>query len=212
MPGHIGDRRIPGDHRLGQADGSHEQRHGVAAATRLQQLGELGDVCLLAAGRVRVDHEGLALGAGDAGGGAGGHARPDGVAVGGRPGPREGPAPAQRPFDTGDDPSTSSALAAHGYLMLVLVALAAVPCATLVLLGGLWQRPALQAAGVLVGVATGGLLYWSGGRVAARRLADRGAELMDLLRLGPQARAEPDHAGLGGEPAAAPPRWRDAAV
>jgi ABC-2 type transport system permease protein len=96
--------------------------------------------------------------------------------------------------------------------MLVLVALAAVPCATLVLLGGLWQRPALQAAGVLVGVATGGLLYWWGGRVAARRLADRGAELMDLLRLGPQAPAEPDHGGLGGEPAAAPPRWRDAAV
>jgi ABC-2 type transport system permease protein len=128
------------------------------------------------------------------------------------PVPEKDPHRRAGPFDTGDDPSTSSALAAHGYLMLVLVALAAVPCANLVLLGGLWQRPALQAAGVLVGVATGGLLYWWGGRVAARRLADRGAELMDLLRLGPQARAEPEHAGPGGEPAAAPPRWRDAAV
>jgi ABC-2 type transport system permease protein len=93
--------------------------------------------------------------------------------------------------------------------MLLLVALAAVPSATLVLLGGLWQRPALHAAGVLAGVATGGLLYWWSGRAAARRLADRGAELMDLLRLGPQAPPEP--AGPVGEPAA-PPRWRDAAV
>lgn len=113
------------------------------------------------------------------------------------------------PFDTGDDPSTSGALAAHGWLMMLLVAATAVPCAALVLLGVAEGRPALQVAGVLVGVATGGLLYWWGGRVAARRLADRGAELMDLLRLGPQAPAERQAAGPGPEPGR---RRRDAAA
>jgi len=59
------------------------------------------------------------------------------------PVPEKDPHRRSGPFDTGDDPSTAGALAAHGYLMLALVALAAAPCATLVLLGGLWQRPAL---------------------------------------------------------------------
>lgn len=71
------------------------------------------------------------------------------------------------PFDTGDDPSTSGTLAGHGWLMMLLVAGAAVPCVALVLLGTRWERPALQVAGVLAGFATGGLLYWWGGRVAA---------------------------------------------
>jgi ABC-2 type transport system permease protein len=113
------------------------------------------------------------------------------------------------PFDTGDDPSTSGALAAHGWLMMLLVAATAVPCAALVLLGVAEGRPALQVAGVLVGVVTGGLLYWWGGRVAARRLADRGAELMDLLRLGPQAPAERQAAAPAHDPGR---RRRDAAV
>ena len=113
------------------------------------------------------------------------------------------------PFDTGDDPSTSGTLAGHGWLLMLLVAGAAVPCAALVLLGTLWERPALQVAGVLAGFATGGLLYWWGGRVAARRLADRGAEPMDLLRLGPQAPAERQAAAPSPEPGR---RRRDAAV
>jgi len=45
---------------------------------------------------------------------------------------------------------------------------------------------------VLAGIATGVLLYWWGGRAAARRLAGRGAELMDLLNLDPPARS-PQH-------------------
>jgi hypothetical protein len=40
---------------------------------------------------------------------------------------------------------------------------------------------------VLAGIATAVLLYWWGGRAASRRLAGGGAELMDLLNLGPQA-------------------------
>jgi hypothetical protein len=41
------------------------------------------------------------------------------------------------PFDTGDDPNAAGALIGQQYLPLVLAALAAVPAATLVLLGGL---------------------------------------------------------------------------
>jgi ABC-2 type transport system permease protein len=126
-----------------------------------------------------------------------------------RPVPEKDPHLRAGPFDTGDDPSTSGALAAHGYLMLLLVAACAVPGAVLVLLGAVRERPALQVAGVLVGVATGGLLYWWGGRVAARRLADRGAELMDLLRLGPEVPAVSEATGPAREPGR---RRRDAAV
>jgi hypothetical protein len=57
MPGHIGAWAHPADHRLGQADGPHEQRHGVAATACVKQLGELRDVGLLPAGSVRVGHE-----------------------------------------------------------------------------------------------------------------------------------------------------------
>ena len=126
-----------------------------------------------------------------------------------RPVPEKDPHLRAGPFDTGDDPSTSGALAAHGYLMLLLVAACAVPGALVVLLGAVRERPALQVAGVLVGVATGGLLCWWGGRAAARRLADRGAELMDLLRLGPEVPAVSEATGPAGEPDR---RRRDAAV
>jgi ABC-2 type transport system permease protein len=115
------------------------------------------------------------------------------------------------PFDTGDDPNAAGAVIGQQYLLLVLAALAAVPGATLVLLGGLRGQPLLEVAGVGVGVATGALLCWWGGRVAARRLADRGAELMDLLHLGPQARTYRDPTRLPAEPAIELPRWKSAA-
>jgi ABC-2 type transport system permease protein len=115
------------------------------------------------------------------------------------------------PFDTGDDPNAAGALIGQQYLLLVLAALAAVPAATLVLLGGLGGQPLLQAAGVVVGAATGVLLSWWGGRVAARRLTDRGAELMDLLHLGPQALTHPDPTRPLPEPAIQLPRWKSAA-
>jgi ABC-2 type transport system permease protein len=92
------------------------------------------------------------------------------------------------PFDPSDDPNASGAAVGRGYLMMGLVALTAVPGAALVLLGVARHQQAPQWAGVLAGLAVGALLYWWGGTVASRRLASRGAELMDLLRLGPQAR------------------------
>jgi hypothetical protein len=115
------------------------------------------------------------------------------------------------PFDTGDDPNAAGAVIGQQYLLLMLAALAAVPAAALVLLGGLRGQPLLGAAGVGVGVATGALLCWWGGRVAARRLADRGAELMDLLHLGPQARTYRDPTRPPAEPAIELPRWKSAA-
>jgi ABC-2 type transport system permease protein len=115
------------------------------------------------------------------------------------------------PFDTGDDPNAAGAAVGQQYLLLVLAALAAVPGAVLVLLGGLGGQPLLQAAGVVVGAATGALLYWWGGRVAARRLADRGAELMDLLHLGPQAGTRADPSRPPAEPEVQLPRWPAAA-
>src|SRR5205809_597532 len=93
------------------------------------------------------------------------------------------------PYDTSDDPSAAGALIGGQYLMLLLAALTAVPAGALVLAGAARHQPVLQAAGVLAGIATGVLLYWWGGRAATRRLAGRGAELMDLLNLGPQAQS-----------------------
>jgi hypothetical protein len=114
------------------------------------------------------------------------------------------------PFDTGDDPNAAGAVIGQQYLMLLLAALTAVPGVALVLLGSLRDQPVLQAAGVLVGTATGVLLYWEGGRIAARRLADRGAELMDLLNLGPPATTRGTRPMR--EPEVQQPRWKSAAA
>jgi ABC-2 type transport system permease protein len=115
------------------------------------------------------------------------------------------------PFDTGEDPNAAGALIGRQYLMLLLAALTALPAATLVLLGTQRHQPVVQTAGVLVGTATGVLLYWSGGRFAARRLADRGAELLDLLHLGPQAPPGSRKSGPTREPARQLSRPRAAA-
>jgi ABC-2 type transport system permease protein len=59
------------------------------------------------------------------------------------------------PFDTGDDPNAAGAVIGQQYLLLVLAVLAAVPAATLVLLGDLRNQPPLQ-----------GRASWSGSRPA----------------------------------------------
>lgn len=93
------------------------------------------------------------------------------------------------PLDVTDDPNASGALVGLGYLMLLLVALSAAPAGLAVLLGTVWAEPALRWSGIPVGLATGALFFWWGGRFAARRLSTGGAELMDMLHLGPDAPA-----------------------
>jgi ABC-2 type transport system permease protein len=115
------------------------------------------------------------------------------------------------PFDTGEDPNAAGALIGRQYLMLALAAACAVPAAILVVVGALRHQPVLQGAGVLAGAATGVLLCWWGGRSAARRLADRGAELLDLLHVGPQALPGAQAAGPAWEPAPELSRARAAA-
>jgi ABC-2 type transport system permease protein len=122
----------------------------------------------------------------------------------GRPVRQKDPRRRLNPFDTSDDPTTAGVLAGRGYLMLLLAALAATPAALVVLAGDLWRQPAVEALGVLLGVATGALLGWWGGRRAGRRLAERGAEVMDLLARGP--REIPRPAAAVERPGGLPPR------
>lgn len=116
------------------------------------------------------------------------------------------------PFDTADDASTAGAVIGQQYLMLVLAVLLAVPGGILVLLGATWGRPVLQAVGVAVGVSIGVLLYWWGGRVAGTRLASRGAELMDLLHLGPETAAAATKASQSQRQPVPLSGWKAAAV
>lgn len=113
-----------------------------------------------------------------------------------RPIPQKDPQWRTGPFDTSDDPNATGAVVGQSYLMLLSAALLAVPGWTLVFLGARSGRPIMQAAGIAVGVTVGVLVYWLGGRVAARRLADRGAELMDLLQHGPQPSEPAGDTGL----------------
>jgi ABC-2 type transport system permease protein len=117
------------------------------------------------------------------------------------------------PFDTTDDPNAGGAVMAHAYVMLGLAAIAALPGIAVVLIGSLRQQPALQWVGVLVSVGVAALLYWGGGRVASRMLVERGAELMDLLHIGPEAKVGSGaRAGaVAGEGAVKLSRWRRAA-
>jgi ABC-2 type transport system permease protein len=115
------------------------------------------------------------------------------------------------PFDTGEDPNAAGALIGRQYLMLLLAVACAVPAAILVLLGTQGHQPVLQAVGVLAGTATGVGLCWWGGRYATRRLTGRGAELLDLLHLGPQAQPGAPAAGPAQQPARELSRARAAA-
>jgi hypothetical protein len=116
------------------------------------------------------------------------------------------PIPQRRlnPYDASDDPTTAGVLAGRGDLMLLLAALAATPGALVVLASDLRRQPAVEALAVLLGVATGALLTWWGGRRAARRLAERGAEMMDLLAGDPGE--VPRQAAAASRPYAGAPR------
>ncbi|GGS68713.1 hypothetical protein GCM10010156_29560 [Planobispora rosea] len=93
------------------------------------------------------------------------------------------PVPATDPHRRGGDPLSSGADEGGEtglvWLMLIAVPVTALPAAAAVLIEP-W-------AGVPVGVATGVLCVWGFGRIAARRLASGGTELLALLKYGSAA-------------------------
>ncbi|MFC4115771.1 hypothetical protein [Nonomuraea zeae] len=80
---------------------------------------------------------------------------------------------AGNPLRTSEDDGALTGLA---YLMMALVAVTAVPAGAVAALYGWW--------GVAAGIATGALCYWGLGRLAQRRLAAQGPELLHMMRTG----------------------------
>ena len=79
------------------------------------------------------------------------------------------------PHRRGSNPGQDGgSLAGLVWLVLPFVALAAAPVITLLAIGG----PMLQWSGAPAGIAIGALLAWGLGRMAYRRLAARGPELL----------------------------------
>lgn len=76
------------------------------------------------------------------------------------------------------------------YLMLLLVPLTALPAAGIVAAGMLNDNPLLLWSGLPVGLASGLLCAWFFGHLAALRLAARGPELLQLMRVGTSAQAK----------------------
>ncbi|WP_156757689.1 hypothetical protein [Actinokineospora pegani] len=93
------------------------------------------------------------------------------------------------------------------WAMLPLSLLTVLPAAVFPLVGMLLDSPALQWAGVPVGLATGVLSLVLGGALAHRRLADQGPELFARMRSGPQSTIDFTGWAAGGRaPAAAAPQ------
>lgn len=89
------------------------------------------------------------------------------------------PDPHLRSNSPGQD---TGAVAAVVWPALILTALGATPALAVLVAGTMRGEPLLQWAATPVGVLTGAALAWGLGRLATRRLATRGPEL--LLRLG----------------------------
>lgn len=85
------------------------------------------------------------------------------------------------PLGLGENDGAASGLA---YLMLGGVPLTAAPAGAVSIIGVATDRPWLAWLGVPVGLATGALLTWLFGRIAHRRLAAHGPELLEAMRTG----------------------------
>ncbi|MBM7769836.1 ABC-2 type transport system permease protein [Actinokineospora baliensis] len=86
------------------------------------------------------------------------------------------------PLDHGD-------VTGPAFVALLLVLTAATPALCVVLAGDLLNMPLLMWAGGPAGVLTGFVAYWVLGGLAAKRLADRGPELLYLMRAGKEHEA-----------------------
>jgi ABC-2 type transport system permease protein len=80
------------------------------------------------------------------------------------------------PFAAGGSPGASRALLQ--ILIVLLLAVVALPAAAVVLVGELLDEPVVAWLGVPVGIAVGLFMYWWCGNLASRRLDRRGPELL----------------------------------
>jgi ABC-2 type transport system permease protein len=93
------------------------------------------------------------------------------------------PMPAQRggnPFNSGSRPGCSRGLVRLASMLFLLVI--AVPSLILLIVGQIQANHVLMWLAVPVGLVTGGLTAWLLGRVAVRRLLDRGPELLAQVK------------------------------
>jgi ABC-2 type transport system permease protein len=89
------------------------------------------------------------------------------------------------PHRRGSNPGQDGgSLAALVWLVLPVVAVASAPVITLLVIGQAKNDPLLQWAGTPAGIAIGALLAWILGRMAYRRLAARGPELLAKVGTG----------------------------
>ncbi|MCC3264794.1 hypothetical protein [Arthrobacter gengyunqii] len=111
------------------------------------------------------------------------------------------PAPRPDPRERTENPADGGEGVGQAFALFFAALLPPVPGLAVVLAGARLENPVLQWAGVGLGAATGGLLAWSLGRAAVRRLERTGPEILQLMRAGravpatASAEAEPDLTG-----------------
>ncbi|NAS20589.1 hypothetical protein GT755_02690 [Herbidospora sp. NEAU-GS84] len=92
--------------------------------------------------------------------------------------------PVTEPSKRSGNPLEAGGIFGQVVLMLLLVTLTALPAGGVAYLGDTLDLPVVSWLAVAVGVATGALLTGWFGRLAHRRLAARGPELLSLMRSG----------------------------
>ncbi|WP_062357056.1 hypothetical protein [Herbidospora yilanensis] len=92
--------------------------------------------------------------------------------------------PVTEPGRRGGNPLEAGAVFGQVVLMLLLVTLTALPAGGVAYLGDALDLPVVSWSAVVVGVGTGALLAGWFGRLAHRRLASKGPELLSLMRSG----------------------------
>lgn len=93
--------------------------------------------------------------------------------------------PHRRSSNPGDAGNNVPAQVMQSQITFYLTTASMLPAAAVVVAGMLLDSPAVEWAGSAVGLCTGLLLPWLLGRIAYRRLIDRGPELLNVLRKGP---------------------------
>nr|WP_062331494.1 hypothetical protein [Herbidospora sakaeratensis] len=92
--------------------------------------------------------------------------------------------PVTEPNKRSGNPLEAGAIFGQVVLMLLLVTVTALPAGGVAYLGGALGLPVVSWLAVVVGAATGAGLTWWFGRLAHRRLAAKGPELLGLMRSG----------------------------